>query len=208
MTNTSHTPRTRRQLREALLEVDIARRLAESALYRIGYVKKYTYTRTTPSGSIMEVADSRGEWRAPSPANGITQETLNATVLEAEANTRRDTLQTVINALQLKQYLSPIPRFHSRFTDGYDDAIDAFWADLHVALTVRSERKAAERRDATEAKVAGLVGIDIDTAVKVAAGVPRTVTFTDTAVSLSAGDRALLDDIAKPVAKKKPEAKK
>lgn len=79
-----------------------------------------------------------------------------ATVKAAHIAGRNQALTTVIDALGLKEYASPIPAFHEGKAAGYTDPIDAFWADLNTALEVRAERALAAERAAAEVKVANL----------------------------------------------------
>ena len=79
-----------------------------------------------------------------------------ATVEAAHIAGRNQALTTVIDALGLKEYASPIPAFREGKAAGYTDPIDAFWADLNTALEVRAERALAAARAAAEVKVTRL----------------------------------------------------
>lgn len=160
-------PRTRRQLREALEAAGHERRKAAaeaSAALREANQKASTAHRRANRAvraldrlgfeeqsdadirDVLGVLDIDNVWipKADTPKT-IPVEThekiVDATIGEVQAGTRRETLAAVIDALQIKSDY------------GRAATPDALWADIQVALEVRAERKNAEQRDATEAKV-------------------------------------------------------
>lgn len=163
-------PRTRRQLREALEAAGHEQRKAAaeaSAALREANQKASTAHRRANRAvraldrlgfeeqsdadirDVLGVLDIDNVWipKADTPKT-IPVEThekiVDATIGEVQAGTRRETLGAVIDALQIKS------------DHGRAATPDALWADIQVALEVRAERKNAEQRAATEAKVSRL----------------------------------------------------
>ncbi|WP_288120811.1 hypothetical protein [Microbacterium sp. 69-7] len=95
--------------------------------------------------------------QAESLKAGFIEETRRSNAATAE-RTRQETLETVLKALDLPGYRANGGMFHpfdaSKTRINYPT--DRFWADLTTTLEVRAERKAADERAATEAKIADL----------------------------------------------------
>lgn len=85
---------------------------------------------------------------------GFVEETRQSNAATAE-RTRQETLETVLKALDLPGYRAD-GGFSVRIGIKPEYPTDRFWADINTALEVRAERKAADERAATEAKIADL----------------------------------------------------
>lgn len=145
----SAEPKTRRQLREALRNARAETRALRGAIHDAGI--SYESSWSVSFGTYRDIDVT---------LKGITtKETLNAAVEAARAETRRYTLQTVIDALELRDYrrsTDPLSSLLDRRPDRTEPDPDRFWSDLQTALEVRAEKKTADARAATEAKVAGI----------------------------------------------------
>lgn len=145
MTRDTKTPRTRRQLREALQRKRDELSALQHAL-RIAGVETRT-EKTTYLGGYTE-CDTRVVDSGP---KRYTQEDVDAIKEKCVAEARRETLQTVIEALQLREY-----GYRESGLRIVNKGPDEFFADLQAALKVREDRKHAETQAAIEKKVAGL----------------------------------------------------
>lgn len=80
-----------------------------------------------------------------------------ATPARSEAEIRRDTLEKVIEALELNEYRDgTFTIFGNLFTNGPERGSDRFWDDITTALRVRAEDAEAEADEAAEARIAAI----------------------------------------------------
>jgi hypothetical protein len=119
-------------------------------LIALGYYKHST--ASAEDGQVFH------EWRPTLAPEAVTFS--QADVNEATRKERQYTLQTVIDALELRQYGAKRDRsdglsFYTILSESINGP-ERLWSDLQTALEVRAEKKAAEERRATEAKVAGI----------------------------------------------------
>lgn len=142
---------TARQVRRAIhAEKDLAD--LEAAVKGEGWEPQYDPGQIFISRDFLtgERTDPIIGWNAPD---------RKAAAEQAEAETRRETLETVIQALELREY-----GYHGagEYCYGGYTGVDKrpgherLWDDLQTALKVRAERKTQDEADATEKKVAGL----------------------------------------------------
>lgn len=102
----------------------------------------------------------------------------------AETTARREALETVLEALEIRGY-GKFFEFAIGAKGGRKEHYDTerFWDDLNTALEVRRERKAAEARDETEARVRSIVHPDYEAKVteaqKAGIKVSPTISATD-----------------------------
>ncbi|WP_217181608.1 hypothetical protein [Streptomyces sp. AC495_CC817] len=202
------TPRTRKQLREALQTERNRYSALRGALSAAGIE-----TRTTSSSFIHSFFSEF----ITEVTNAITDGAHARALEENTVAVRRETLEAVIKALQLQAYgyrdASGIGLYHFGIDPDKRPGYERLWSDIQTALKVREEAKLAEERKKTEEKVAGLA--------------PKHAFAAGGTVSLSDADRDLLatignlssdpgpgvqsygaaSSIPKP-AKKKSEAKK
>lgn len=173
---TATTPRTRRQLRDKLHalrqeNIDLEHRVssheirvenlnqgneqlqhdlvnASRALEKAGFLSTFGVTTIGVHGNLRST-----HWYQPNEA-------AEKAARDAEAKTRAETLEAVIDALELRDY------GYRADGDYYFPGLslvderpghERLWADIQTALQVRAERKAADERAATEEKVAALV---------------------------------------------------
>lgn len=155
----TNEPRTRRQLREALQQATVRNanlKDAQTEYIRDLQADSFSLGRATSELKKLgyRVVDEHKEYLQREVQRFEAPEEL-----PAAAEARRETLQAVIDALQLTGY--------AQFALANEKALgggavktrhdtERFWADIQVALEVRAERKRAEERKATEAKIAGL----------------------------------------------------
>ena len=79
-----------------------------------------------------------------------------AELAEAREAGRREALEKVIDALELKDYQSHGYKFFGYLLDGQPAGPDKFWDDIQVTLKEREDRAAAEARAAQERRISGL----------------------------------------------------
>lgn len=140
----TNAPRTRRQLREALEQEKKRREVAEKGS-----------SEGWKEASRLEYAIERANLKVSDGGPHSQIIGLGAFIDKAATDARTATLQTVVDALQLREY-------------GYADSglriarkgPDDLWNDLKAALKVREDRKHAETQAAIEKKVAGLTKSD------------------------------------------------
>lgn len=174
MTDIMKTPRTRRELRDALSEQKFEASRAKNAAERDLQAAK---TRTEAAEYALDtlgferhpdaaariafgMIQPHEAWGRKADAPELMEVSSHHSVIaevsaEVQAATRRETLTAVIDALEIKGYLS------GGFVGGKRNGeivldTDRFWSDLQTALDVRAERKRAESRASTEEKVARL----------------------------------------------------
>ncbi|MBT2484780.1 MULTISPECIES: hypothetical protein [unclassified Microbacterium] len=177
------TPRTRRQLREALERSESDREAAESRvsshevrveqqrdrIEQLEWDKQRAETTLRKAGFTSSPGPASvgthgplltTYWTAPKDASSTDAERWAAELRTAADLARRNTIAALLNALEIKGYeRHGYPKVTKRgdieqVTLGHDT--DRFWADIQTALEVRAEKKAADEREATEKKVAGL----------------------------------------------------
>lgn len=163
---TNPTPRTRRQLREALSSATAQLRVAEhradgaeKALDRHGF-KQTQRARVGIEVGWLAPEDS---WtRKPDAPLLFTadehEKIVERRVAEAVNGARRGTLAAVVRALNISGYRGNLINIQDDSKNRIDT--DRFWADIQTALEVREEKRAAEERTATEKKVADLLRRD------------------------------------------------
>lgn len=185
MTNTTPAPRTRRQLREALAtarakELQLAAELgeanvsqdekkretarlrtdlaaAETKLHSIGYERSIERQLAVDLG----IAWSAEVWQ---PKQGLTptltsaehEKIVSLRVIEARADTRRSTLATVIDALELPYVAFTAFKLSDPGSSKRHCDTDRLWSDLQTALSIREADKHAETQRKIAEKVAGL----------------------------------------------------
>lgn len=107
-----------------------------------GYDRDEAYTVELPEGATLQTQTDRDEYAKQ--------------MEKAREDARREALQTVIDALKLKDYGYHEPGEYF-FSLSFGDApTDRLWADLQKTLEVRAQRKAQADAEATEARVSRL----------------------------------------------------
>lgn len=166
------TPRTRRQLREALERAEKQYALLERDFERS---KEYGENLSTSLDSAIDhlYADGysvihaglgRAEACAPPQRRIYTQADFDERQSVTVAQTRRETLEKVIDALEIKGYKT-ISYNLALISDGNIEDLmkpgpDRFWDDINTALEVREADKHAETQRKIAEKVAGLAKRD------------------------------------------------
>lgn len=163
----TNTPRTRRQLREALgfekqMNARLEARAAElrTLLDKIEPKLEADGWKATRQPGIVVVSMSSDKTTYPPAVDWNAPDRVAAeqrVVAQAVKDVRRETLATVIEALEIRGYdagltgtiggSKPLKRHHDT---------ERFWADIQTAIGVREEKRVADERTATEARVAGL----------------------------------------------------
>lgn len=210
----TNAPRTKKQLREALEHAQVRLKFLGETLQekqadlntQAATLKALGAKPTKRTIGGFHSSQSFTTWDVSEIAASQRQleKAVSKATEAAEAGTRRETLEKVIKALELSEYgyHKPGAYYYGFRTDGDQrPGHERLWADLTDALEVRAEKKAAEERQATEKKVAGLTKSSFvdggfvptyavalsdsdrelirtiqDTHVKIATEVPRTVT--------------------------------
>lgn len=138
----AQTPRTRKQLREALHEAKGEARALRGAIW------------DADLGLIQSRRSSTGAHEARI-AGAYTQKDLDEHREAAATEARREALAKVIDALELEGYAA-----HSDYTATL--GADRLWRDINTALEHREAEKHAETVRKTAERVAGLTKKDED----------------------------------------------
>lgn len=156
MTTPTPTPKTRRQLREALAQAEFARNeaqkradVAEAKLESLGYEAKVEMSVICDGAIYPRVS----EWVPTDSAKIYSKEYLDESERWSYDLGRQDggdsardkALRLVLDALEI---------------DGYDGDTRRFRADLETAIAVRTEQRKQEERERTEQRVRDILHPD------------------------------------------------